>query len=63
MYSLGITTRPIASDFLSQQGPIIPDWYKPLVFLVRAHVDTGSEPALQLAPKFDDESGELKATR
>jgi len=63
MYSLGIITRPVASDFLSQQGSIIPDWYEPLLFRVRAHVDTGSEPALQLEPKFDDESGELKATR
>jgi hypothetical protein len=63
MYSLSITTRPVASDFLSQQGPIIPDWYEPLLFCARAQVNTGSEPALQLAPKFDDESGELKATR
>jgi hypothetical protein len=63
MHSLGVTAQPVASDFLSQQGPIIPEWYRPLLFRARAHVDAGLEPALQLAPKFDDESGELKAVK
>jgi hypothetical protein len=63
MHSLGIPSRPTASTFLTQAGPVIPDWYAPFLYRVRAQVASGREPVLQLAPKFDDKSGELKATQ
>jgi hypothetical protein len=63
MIFLGIASKPTASTFLTPNGPIIPIWYEPLLFRVRAHVASKQEPLLQLAPKFDDDSGDLKATR
>jgi hypothetical protein len=63
MHSLGIFTPPVASNFLQQQGQIIPDWYKPLLFRTRAHVAAEYSPLLSLAPKLDDASGALTITR
>ena len=63
MHSLGILSRPTASTFLIQAGPVIPDWYTPFLYRTRAHVASEREPLLQLAPKFDDKSGELKVTQ
>jgi hypothetical protein len=63
MQSLNIVTPPVASDFLLQRREVIPNWYRPLLFQIRAHVAAGLESLLQLAPRFDDESGALTATR
>jgi hypothetical protein len=63
MYSLGIASQPTASTFLTKTGPVIPQWYQPFLYRLRAHDATQAQPLLQLAPKFDDKSGELEATR
>ena len=52
-----------ASAFLTLQGLVIPKWYKPLLYRARAHVASKQAPLLQLATKFDDDSGELKANK
>jgi len=63
--SLFVTTQPVASDFLTLHGSVIPPWYSDFLFYTRAHVATNQAPILQLAPKPDDspESPELTLTR
>jgi len=64
MHSLGIFTRPRASDFLQQHSHSIPDWYRQFLFRARAHVAAGSSPPLALPLKLDGgDSGALQVTR
>jgi hypothetical protein len=63
MHSLGKSTPPVANDFLQLRSPIIPDWYRLLLYRTRAHVAAENSPLLSLAPKLDDASGVLTVTR
>jgi hypothetical protein len=60
----GVTTPPIAGDFLSRRLGTTPDWYIAFLHRTRAHVAAQSYPLLQLAPSLDEEeTGKLTATR
>jgi hypothetical protein len=62
LYQLGVTTPPIAGDFLSRRLGTTPDWYVPFLYRTRAHVAAKSQPLLQLAPSpSEEETGELTA--
>jgi hypothetical protein len=52
--SLFHQTKPIASDFLTFRGAIIPDWYPLFLYHTRAHVATNQDPILALPVKLDD---------
>jgi hypothetical protein len=38
LYQLGVTTPPIAGDFLSRRLGTTPDWYVPFLYRTRAYV-------------------------
>jgi hypothetical protein len=63
--SLFVATQPVASDFLTLQGHVIPPWYRDFLFHTRAYVATNQAPILQLASRPDDspESPDLTLTR
>jgi hypothetical protein len=64
LYQLGVTTSPIAGDFLSRRLGTTPDWYISFLYRTRAHVAAESQPLLQLVPSLnEEETGELTATR
>jgi hypothetical protein len=63
--SLFHQAEPVASDFLTFQGPIIPDWFRQFLYHTRAHVATNQNPILRLPDKLDDspDAPELTAMR
>jgi len=60
-----VITKPIASDFLTLHGHVIPPWYSDFLFCTRAHITANRVPILQLATRPDNlpESPELTMTR
>jgi hypothetical protein len=65
LHEFGITSRPIANQFITPHGQIIPEWYEPFLFRTRRQVAAGLEPQLALSPKLDDspDSPELGAMK
>jgi hypothetical protein len=63
--SLFHQTEPVASDFLTFRGPIIPNWLRQFLFHTRAHVAANQDPILRLPDKLNDSPNapELTAMR
>ena len=51
MTQIGHPERPKAVEFFTVDTYVIPDWYRQLVHLARAHQSSGDYPTLALAPR------------
>lgn len=48
---LGHPVHPVALEFFTLRGQVVPEWYYQLVYAARAHQESQAEPILSLASR------------
>jgi hypothetical protein len=51
MTQIGHLERPTAVEFFAVGAYMVPNWYRQLIHLARAHQSSGRYPTLALAPR------------